>query len=407
VQGQINLTDAIERRIDFETPEGKAYKLKDTVAALMPRPRGWHLPEKHVLVDGEPISGGLFDFGMVFFHNVKRLLDKGTRPYFYLPKMESHLEARLWNDVFVHAQEALGVDRGTIRATVLIETIPAAFEMDEILYELRDHSYGLNAGRWDYMFSMIKTFRDRGEEYLLPDRNSVTMTVPFMRAYSELLVQTCHKRGAFAMGGMAAFIPSRKDAEVNRVALEKVKADKEREAQAGFDGTWVAHPDLVETAMKEFDAVLGDKPNQIDKQRPDVHVVADDLLAADKTPGEKTSTGLRTNVDVGIRYIESWLRGNGAAAIHNLMEDAATAEISRSQVWQWVHNDVTLADTGEQVTAELVRKVADEVTAEVRTEIGDDAYEAGRWAEAREVFEEVALADDFVDFLTLPAYERL
>jgi malate synthase len=407
VQGQINLTDAIERRIDFTTPEGKSYALADTVAALMPRPRGWHLPEKHVLVDDEPVSGGLFDFGMFFFHNHERLAAKGTRPYFYLPKMESHLEARLWNDVFNHAQDALGVERGTIRATVLIETIPAAFEMDEILYELRDHSYGLNAGRWDYMFSMIKTFRDRGEEYLLPDRNSVTMTVPFMRAYTELLVQTCHKRGAFAMGGMAAFIPSRKDAEVNRVALEKVKADKEREAAAGFDGTWVAHPDLVETAMKEFDAVLGDKPNQIDKQRPDVHVVADDLLAASQTPGERTEAGLRTNVDVGIRYLESWLRGNGAAAIHNLMEDAATAEISRSQVWQWVHNDVTLADTGEQVTAELVRKVADEVTAEVRTEVGDEAYESGRWAEAREVFESVALDDEFVDFLTLPAYDRL
>jgi malate synthase len=407
VGGQLNLIDAIERRIDFVSPEGKSYALKETVAALMPRPRGWHLPEKHVLVDGEPISGGLFDFGLFFFHNVLRLLSKGTRPYLYLPKMESHLEARLWNDVFIHAQEALGVDRGTIRATVLIETIPAAFEMDEILYELREHSYGLNAGRWDYMFSMIKTFRDRGEEYLLPDRNSVTMTVPFMRAYSELLVQTCHKRGAFAMGGMAAFIPSRKDPEVNRVALEKVKADKQREAAAGFDGTWVAHPDLVPTAMAEFDAVLGDRPNQIDKQRPDVHVTADDLLAANQTPGERTSVGLRTNVDVGIRYIESWLRGNGAAAIHNLMEDAATAEISRSQVWQWIHNDVTLADTGEQVSVELVRKVADEVTAEVRTEIGDDAYEAGRWVEAREIFEEVALANDFVDFLTVPAYDRL
>jgi malate synthase len=407
VQGQINLTDSIERRIDFETAEGKSYKLKDTVAALMPRPRGWHLPEKHVVVDGQPMSGGLFDFGMFFFHNAQRLLDKGTRPYFYLPKMESHLEARLWNDVFVHAQEALGVERGTIRATVLIETIPAAFEMDEILYELRDHSYGLNAGRWDYMFSMIKTFRDRGEEYLLPDRNSVTMTVPFMRAYTELLVQTCHKRGAFAMGGMAAFIPSRKDAEVNKTALEKVKADKEREATAGFDGTWVAHPDLVETAMTEFDAVLGDKPNQIDKQRPDVQVSADDLLAADKTPGDKTSAGLRTNVDVGIRYLESWLRGNGAAAIHNLMEDAATAEISRSQVWQWVHNDVTLSDTGEKVTADLVRSVADDVMAEVEEQAGKEAFEKGRWPEAREVFEQVALADDFVDFLTLPAYDRL
>jgi malate synthase len=407
VQGQINLIDAIERRLQFVSPEGKSYALNKTVAALMPRPRGWHLPEKHVLVDGEPISGGLFDFGMYFFHNVLRLASKGTRPYFYLPKMESHLEARLWNDVFNHAQDGLGVERGTIRATVLIETIPAAFEMDEILYELREHSYGLNAGRWDYMFSMIKTFRDRGEEYLLPDRNSVTMTVPFMRAYSELLVATCHKRGAFAMGGMAAFIPSRKDPEVNRVALEKVKADKEREAAAGFDGTWVAHPDLVTIAMAEFDAVLGDRPNQIDKQRPDVHVSADDLLAANQTPGERTSVGLRTNVDVGIRYIESWLRGNGAAAIHNLMEDAATAEISRSQVWQWIHNDVVLADTGDQVTVELVRKVADEVTAEVRTEIGDDGYDAGRWAEAREIFEEVALADDFVDFLTLPAYDRL
>ena len=407
VQGQVNLIDAIERRIDFTTPEGKQYSLNDTVAALMPRPRGWHLPEKHVLVDDEPMSGGLFDFGLYFFHNARRLLDKGTRPYFYLPKLESHREARLWNDVFVHAQQSLGIPTGTIRATVLIETIPAAFEMDEILYELRDHSYGLNAGRWDYMFSMIKTFRDRGAEYLLPDRNSVTMTVPFMRSYTELLVQTCHKRGAFAMGGMAAFIPSRKDPEINRVALEKVKADKEREAAAGFDGTWVAHPDLVETAMKEFDAVLGDRPNQIDKQRPEVDVSADDLLAADKTPGEKTSAGLRTNVDVGIRYLESWLRGNGAAAIHNLMEDAATAEISRSQVWQWVQAGVTLEDTGELVTAELVRSVADDVMSEIREQVGAEAYDEGRWTDARSVFEQVALADDFVDFLTLPAYELL
>jgi malate synthase len=407
VQGQINLTDAIERRIDFETAEGKSYKLKEQVAALMPRPRGWHLPEKHVLVDDEPISGGLFDFGLFFFHNAQRLLSKGTRPYFYLPKMESHLEARLWNDVFVYAQDAVGVPRGTIRATVLIETIFGAFEMDEILYELRDHSYGLNAGRWDYIFSVIKTFRDRGDEFLLPDRTEVTMTVPFMKAYSELLVQTCHKRGAFAMGGMAAFIPSRKDAEVNRVALEKVKADKEREANAGFDGTWVAHPDLVETAMKEFDAVLGDKPNQIDKLRPDVQVRPDDLLSAGQTPGEQTSAGLRINVDVGIRYLESWLRGNGAVAIHNLMEDAATAEISRSQIWQWVHNDVKLADTGETVTADLVDKVTDDVVAEIRNEIGDEAFEKGRWADARKVFGDVAVADEFVDFLTLPAYDLL
>jgi len=407
IQGQINLTDAIERRIDFTSPEGKDYKLKDTVATLMPRPRGWHLPEKHFLVDGRPMSGSLFDFGLFFFHNAKRLLDKGTRPYFYLPKMESHLEARLWNDVFNHAQDAVGVPRGTIRATVLIETIPAAFEMDEILYELRDHSYGLNAGRWDYMFSMIKTFRDRGAEFMLPDRNSVTMTVPFMRAYTELLVQTCHKREAFAMGGMAAFIPSRKDPEANKIALEKVAADKKREAADGFDGTWVAHPDLVETAMKEFDAVLGDKPNQIDKKRPEVNVTAAQLLAAKETPGDITSAGLRTNVDVGIRYIESWLRGNGAAAIHNLMEDAATAEISRSQVWQWVHNDVKLADTGEQVSADLVRKTADDVTAAIKDEVGSDTYDSGRWKEARDIFEEVALADDFTTFLTLPAYDRL
>jgi malate synthase len=309
--------------------------------------------------------------------------------------------------VFNHAQDAVGVPRGTIRATVLIETIPAAFEMDEILFELREHSYGLNAGRWDYMFSMIKTFRDRGAEFMLPDRNSVTMTVPFMRAYTELLVQTCHKREAFAMGGMAAFIPSRKDPKVNEEALTKVAADKKREAGDGFDGTWVAHPDLVPTAMAEFDQVLGDKPNQIDKKRPEVSVTADMLLAANETPGDITSAGLRTNVDVGIRYVESWLRGNGAAAIHNLMEDAATAEISRSQVWQWVHNDVTLADTGEQVTADLVRKTADEATAAVRDEVGADTYDSGRWKEARDIFEEVALADDFTTFLTLPAYDRL
>ncbi len=407
VQGQINLTDAIERRVDFTSPEGKEYKLNPQVATLMPRPRGWHLPEKHVLVDDEPVAGALFDFGLYFFRNAKRLLDKGTRPYFYLPKMESHLEARLWNDVFNHAQDALGVPRGTVRATVLIETIPAAFEMDEILYELREHSYGLNAGRWDYMFSMIKTFRDRGAQFLLPDRNSVTMTVPFMRAYTELLVQTCHKREAFAMGGMAAFIPSRKDPEVNEQALAKVAADKQREATDGFDGTWVAHPDLVPTAMAEFDKVLGDKPNQIDKKRPEVRVSADMLLAAKQTPGEITSAGLRTNVDVGIRYIESWLRGNGAAAIHNLMEDAATAEISRSQVWQWVHNDAKLADTGETVTAELVRNVADDVTAQIRAELGADVYDGGRWKEARSTFEEVALSDEFDAFLTLPAYDLL
>ena len=406
VEGQVNLTDAIERRIDFTSPEGKEYSLNDEVATLFVRPRGWHLPEKHVEVDGKPMSGSLFDFGLYFFHNAKRLLDKGKRPYFYLPKMESHREARLWNDVFVHAQDKLGVPQGTIRATVLIETIPAAFEMEEILYELRDHSAGLNAGRWDYMFSMIKVFRERGEEYLLPDRSAVTMTVPFMRAYSELLVHTCHKRGAWAMGGMAAFIPSRRDPEVNEQALAKVHEDKRREAGDGFDGTWVAHPDLVPVAKEEFDKVLGDKPNQIDRQRPDVTVSAGQLLAAKETPGDITEAGLRTNVSVGILYIESWLRGQGAAALFNLMEDAATAEISRSQVWQWVHNDAKTAD-GQKLTKDLVRKVIDEELENIRTTIGDETYEGGRFKEAREIFEQVALSDDFVEFLTLPAYEHL
>ena len=401
IEGQRNLTDALERTIELDTGE-KRYTLNDEVAVLFVRPRGWHLEERHFEVDRRPMSGSLFDFGLYFLRNHGR-----NGRYFYLPKLESHTEARLWNDVFAWTQERLGVERGTIKATVLIETILAAFEMDEILYELRDHSYGLNAGRWDYMFSMIKTFRDRGAEFMLPDRNSVTMTVPFKRAYTELLVQTCHKREAFAMGGMAAFIPSRKDPEVNEQALTKVRADKEREANDGFDGTWVAHPDLVATAMAEFDKVLGDKPNQIDRKRPEVSVTADQLLAANETPGDITSGGLRTNVDVGIRYIESWLRGNGAAAIHNLMEDAATAEISRSQVWQWVHNDAKLADTGDTVTAALVRGVADDVTAQIKSEIGDDAYDSGRWKEARDIFEEVALADDFTTFLTLPAYDRL
>src|SRR4051795_5722954 len=391
VQGQINLTDAIERRIDFTSPEGKDYKLKDEVAALMPRPRGWHLPEKHVLVDEAPMSGGLFDFGMFFFHNAQRLLGKGTRPYFYLPKLESHLEARLWNDVFVHAQDTLGIPQGSIRATVLIETILAAFEMDEILHELRDHSSGLNAGRWDYIFSAIKKFRNR-PDFVLPDRSAVTMTVPFMRAYTELLVKTCHARGASAMGGMAAFIPSRRDAEVNETALARVREDKLRESRDGFDGTWVAHPDLVPTAMEVFDEVLGERPNQIDRQREDVDVVPADLLSLPDTPGEITEQGIRTNVSVGIRYLASWLNGNGAAAIDNLMEDAATAEISRSQLWQWVRHG--------RVSADDVRRIEREELAK----IGSDWP---RIDEAAELFEQVALAEDFPDFLTRPAYERL
>ena len=406
IGGQINLIAAIEREIGFTSDEGKTYELNDETATLLVRPRGWHLPERHVEIGGQPVAGALFDFGLYFFRNAHRLLERGAGPYFYLPKMESHLEARLWNDVFTFAQQELGLEHGTIKATVLIETFPAAFEMEEMLYELRDHSAGLNAGRWDYIFSVIKSFRER-PEFVLPDRAKVTMTVPFMRAYSELLVQTCHKRGAFAMGGMAAFIPSRKDAEVNEQAIAKVKADKEREASAGFDGTWVAHPDLVPVALAEFDKVLGDRPNQIDKQRPDVHVTAGDLLAVRETPGEITEQGLRTNVDVGIRYIESWLRGVGAAAIHNLMEDAATAEISRSQIWQQVHTDVTYADSGAKASSDLVRSVADQETDRIKQEIGADAYDAGRWKEARDIFEEVALADDFADFLTLPAYDRL
>jgi malate synthase len=346
------------------------------------------------------------DFGLYFFRNVRRLLENGSGPYFYLPKMESHLEARLWNDVFTFAQEQLGIPHGTIKATVLIETIPAAFEMEEILYELRDHSAGLNAGRWDYIFSMIKCFRER-PDMVLPDRNKVTMTVPFMRAYTDLLVKTCHRRGALAMGGMAAFIPSRKTPEINEEAIEKVRADKEREAGAGFDGTWVAHPDLVDVAMEEFASVLGDRPNQVDKQRDDVSVGAAELLDASSAGSDCTDEGLRNDVNVGIQYISSWLRGNGAAAIFHMMEDAATAEISRSQVWQWVRHGISL-DTGETVTHELVRKYEKEELEKIREQVGDEFfYSEGRPDQSRELFDEVALSDEFVDFLTLPAYERL
>jgi malate synthase len=405
VDGQINLGDAIERRIELETPEGRTYRLNDEVATLLVRPRGWHLPEKHVLVDGEPVSASLFDFGLYFFHNAGRLLERGTGPYFYLPKLESHLEARLWNDVFVHAQEALGVPARTIKATVLVETILAAFEMDEILYELREHSAGLNAGRWDYMFSIIKKFRHR-PEFVLPDRNAVTMTAPFMRAYTELLVQTCHRRGAHAMGGMAAFVPSRKTPQINEAALAKVRADKQREAGDGFDGTWVAHPDTVATAMAELDAVLGERPNQIEHKRDDVDVSARDLLAVDETPGEATEEGLRNDVSVGIQYLSHWLLGNGAAAIYNLMEDAATAEIARSQVWQWVRHGVRLRE-GAHVTPELVRATIDEELEQIRAAVGDEVFARSRPDEARALFEQVALGDELAEFLTLPAYDHL
>jgi malate synthase len=399
VGGQLNLFDANRRQVDFTSPEGKEYKLGAETATIVVRPRGWHLPEKHLLVDGEPISGSLFDFALYFLHNAQQLIDTGRGPYFYLPKMESHLEARLWNDVFVRAQETVGIPQGTIRATVLLETYPAAFEMNEILYELRDHSAGLNAGRWDYIFSAIKKFRTRGRDFMLPDRAQVTMTVPFMRSYTELLVSTCHQRGAHAIGGMAAFIPSRQDAAVNETAMGKVREDKTREANDGFDGSWVAHPDLVPICREVFDGVLGDKPNQLDKLRDDVHVTAEQLLDVAATPGNVTEAGLRNNVSVGIQYLAAWLRGSGAVGIFNLMEDAATAEISRSQVWQWLHNDVELAG-GEKVTRELIERLADEEIAKLP---GDSTA----YAEARQTFMEVAVADDFAEFLTLPAYERM
>ena len=405
VEGQVNLIDAIERTLDFTSPEGKEYRLNAEVATLVVRPRGWHLEERHVEVGGKAVSGSLFDFGIYFFHNARRLLEKGSGPYFYLPKLESHLEARLWNDVFNFAQDGLGVPRGTIRATVLIETILAAFEMEEILYELRDHSSGLNAGRWDYIFSIIKKFRNR-PEFVLPDRAQVTMTVPFMRAYTELLVKTCHRRGAHAMGGMAAFIPSRRDAEVNRVALAKVKEDKDREASAGFDGTWVAHPDLVTTATEAFDRVLGTRPNQLERQRPEVAVTSAELIDVVVPDGSITENGLRLNVSVGIQYIESWLRGVGAAAINNLMEDVATAEISRSQVWQWIRHSSRLSE-GAPVTVDLVREIADDELGKIRERLGGDLWAKGRFADAREVFEEVALSETLPAFLTLVAQRHI
>jgi len=392
VEGQANLVDAIERTIELETPD-KTYRLNDEVATLLVRPRGWHLPEKHFEVDGEPVSASLFDFGLYLLHNGRRLLDKGTGPYLYLPKLESHLEARLWNDVFTHAEERLALPHGSIKATVLIETVLAAFEMDEILWELREHAAGLNAGRWDYMFSVIKKFRDR-PEFILPDRNSVTMTAPFMRAYTELLVKTCHRRGAHAMGGMAAFIPSRKDAELNETALAKVREDKQREAGDGFDGTWVAHPDLVPVALAEFD-----RPNQLDRQRPEVDVSPAQLLDVASTPGDVTEEGLRNDVSVGIQYLSSWLRGSGAVAIYNLMEDAATAEIARSQVWQWIRHG--------KFERDRARAVIDEELERLREEFGDEVFAKSRAGDARAIFEQVALGDELPEFLTLPAYDHL
>ncbi|BAU87043.1 malate synthase [Streptomyces laurentii] len=412
ILGQVNLADAYTRNIDFTDPRsGKSYALgpAEELATVVMRPRGWHLDERHLTVEGRPVPGALVDFGLYFFHNARRLIDLGKGPYFYLPKTESHLEARLWNDVFVFAQDYVGIPQGTVRATVLIETITAAYEMEEILYELRDHAAGLNAGRWDYLFSIVKNFRDGGAKFVLPDRNAVTMTAPFMRAYTELLVRTCHKRGAHAIGGMAAFIPSRKDAEVNKVAFEKVKADKDREAGDGFDGSWVAHPDLVPIAMASFDAVLGDKPNQKDRLREDVHVTAPELIDIASLKARPTFEGLRNAVQVGVRYIEAWLRGLGAVAIFNLMEDAATAEISRSQIWQWINAGVEVERAGEtvKVTPELAREVAAEELAAIRAEIGEEAFTAGRWQQAHDLLLHVSLDADYADFLTLPAYEQL
>ncbi|MFI5668178.1 malate synthase A [Streptomyces sp. NPDC051704] len=412
VLGQLNLIDAYERRIDFTDPRtGKSYALKpaEQLATVVMRPRGWHLEERHLQAEGRPVPGALVDFGLYFFHNAKRLIELGKGPYFYLPKTESHLEARLWNEIFVFSQDHVGIPQGTVRATVLIETITAAYEMEEILYELRDHAAGLNAGRWDYLFSIVKSFRDGGEKFVLPDRNAVTMTAPFMRAYTELLVRTCHKRGAHAIGGMAAFIPSRKDAEANRVAFEKVKADKDREAGDGFDGSWVAHPDLVPIAMASFDAVLGEKPNQKDRLREDVSVAPGELIAIDSLDAKPTYEGLRNAVQVGIRYIEAWLRGLGAVGIFGLMEDAATAEISRSQIWQWINAGVVFEHDGEPVTAtaELTRELAAGELAAIRAEIGEEAFAAGKWQQAHDLLLQVSLDADYADFLTLPAYDQL
>jgi malate synthase len=402
LEGQKNLIDAIRREIAFTGPEGKQYKLNEETAVLLVRPRGWHLTEKHFLVDGAPISGGLFDFGLYFFHNAAELLKRGSGPYFYLPKLESHLEARLWNDVFVFAQEYCGVPQGSIRATVLIETILASFEMHEILWELRDHSAGLNCGRWDYIFSFIKKMRNRAD-FMLPDRAQVTMTVHFLASYVDLLIQTCHKRGIHAMGGMAAQIPIKNDPEANERALEKVRQDKIREVKAGHDGTWVAHPGLVGVAKQVFDEFMP-QPNQIDRKREEVRVTASDLLAV--PTGTITEAGLRLNVDVGIQYLEAWLRGNGAVPIYNLMEDAATAEISRAQVWQWARHGAKL-EGGRPVTPQLVQETISQELDKMRDRVGAERFEKGKFQVAADLFGKMMLSGEFNEFLTLPAYEFL
>jgi malate synthase len=404
VEGQINLRDAVNRTISFENTNGKKYQLNEETAVLMVRPRGWHLEEKHVLLDGNPISGGIFDFAMYFFHNGKKLVEQGTGPYFYLPKMESHLEARLWNDVFVYAQNYLNIPQGTIKATVLIETILASFEMNEILYELKEHSAGLNCGRWDYIFSYLKKLRSQ-DDVILPDRSQVTMTVPFMRSYSLLTIQTCHRRKAPAMGGMAAQIPIKNDEEANAEAFAKVRADKEREARDGHDGTWVAHPGLVPVAMEAFNKEML-KPNQIESgKQMDVEVKAADLLAVPE--GTITEAGVRMNINVGIQYVASWLNGRGAAPIHNLMEDAATAEISRAQLWQWIRHPKGVLDDGRKVTVEMYHELKEEELEKIKLEVSEAVFENGKFEQAVEMFDELILNDGFVEFLTLPGYQAL
>ncbi len=403
LQGQLNLCDAVRNTIDFVSPEGKKYSLGDKVATLIVRPRGWHLVEKHLLIDGQPVSASIFDFGLFFFHNAKNLMAKGSGPYFYLPKMESHLEARLWNDIFIRAQDMLDIPKSTIKATVLIETILAAFEMDEILYELKDHVAGLNCGRWDYIFSFIKRFKNI-PAYIFPDRAQITMTRHCMRSYSQLAIKTCHRRGAHAIGGMAAQIPIKHDPEANTEALQRVREDKIREATDGHDGTWVAHPGLVQLAKQEFDAVMP-APNQIEKLRQDVRVTADDLL---KLPaGTITEEGLRTNIDVGVQYMAEWLLGNGCVPIYNLMEDAATAEISRTQLWQWVHHPKGILTDGRKVTIELFRNLLHEEMQNICKRVGDECYGDGKYNVAAQLFDDIISNKELDEFLTLRAYPHL
>jgi len=401
ISGQSNLYDAVRRTISYLSPEGKRYYLNSKPATLIVRPRGWHLPEKHMLIDGQPMSGSLVDFGLFFFHNARELLENGSGPYFYLPKIESYLEARLWNDIFEVAQDELGIPHGSIKATVLIETLPATFETEEILYELRDHSAGLNCGRWDYIFSFIKKTRS-WPEYVLPDRSQVTMTVPFMRAYALNVIRSCHRRGAHAMGGMAAQIPIKNDQKSNEIALDKVRADKQREVADGHDGTWVAHPGLVAIAQEAFDQHMP-TPNQIHRQREDVHITAEDLLEPFK--GTITEQGLRTNINVGIQYLEAWLRGNGCVPLYNLMEDAATSEISRTQIWQWIHSPAGILEDGRKVTTELFRRITAEELSKIRETLGPSSYDNGQFRLAVDLFDRLSTSQELADFLTLPAYE--